>query len=113
MTCGWVVHRLHENHHWDYIRAYRLIFYVYAAIGVIKFVLACALSRKVEAQKETTSPQDTETTPLLADGNMDEPKTKGMLASIFPTVSKESRAIVINLCIMFALDSFASGLVPL
>ena len=107
------MHRLHEINAWDYIRAYRLIFYLYAVIGVIKFALACALSRKVEAEKKTTASQDMETTPLLADGNMDEPKTKGRFASLFPTVSKESRAIVVNLCILFALDAFASGLVPL
>ena len=113
MTCGWVVHRLHEINDWDYIRAYRLIFFVYAAIGFIKFGLACALSRKVEAEKKATPPQDSETTPLLANGNEDEPRAKGRIASLFPTVSKESRVIVINLCILFALDSFASGLVPL
>jgi hypothetical protein len=32
---------------------------------------------------------------------------------LLPSISKESRVIVLNLCILFALDAFASGLAPL
>lgn len=111
MTCGWAVHHMTSNGLY-YIQAYRYIFFAYAAIGLIKFALACALSKKVEAEKEVKLRGDTEITPLLDDGSTDQPKKKAR-SSLIPNISKESRVIVVNLCLLFALDSFASGLAPL
>lgn len=108
MTCGWVVGYLQTLEGWDNVRAYRTVFFTYAALGFVKFCLACALSKRVEAEREVP-PQPSETTPLLAD-NTPQPHKK---PSKLPSISAESRVIVINLCILFALDSFASGLAPL
>jgi hypothetical protein len=110
MTCGWVVHTLQYSKGFSAIRAYRIIFFAYAVIGFIKFLLACSLSKKCEAEKKIAAEQDSETTPLLG-GNG--PKAKKPSMSLLPSISKESRIIVINLCILFALDAFASGLAPL
>lgn len=103
---------------WDQIRAYRMIFYAYAVLGLIKLCLALALSKKCEADKpEPTSRRDPESTPLIAGNGQNEIDSKPTLGSrfrsIFPHVSVESWVIVTNLCLLFALDSLASGLVPL
>jgi hypothetical protein len=96
---------------WDVIRAYRIIFFGYAVLGMIKFGLAAALSHRVEAEKELPahSEVDGEQAPLLANGD-EQPKPK---KSMLPSISSESRIIVLNLCLLFALDSLASGLVSL
>lgn len=112
MTCGWVVHTLQASKGWSAVRAYRTMFFAYAVIGLIKFLLACSLSRNCEAEKKATPAGDTETAPLLGDNGPKAKKSKPS-RSLLPSISKESRVIVLNLCILFALDSFASGLAPL
>ncbi|OBT89437.1 hypothetical protein VE02_02023 [Pseudogymnoascus sp. 03VT05] len=117
ITCGWVVHNLQSVRKWDNVRAYRMIFFAYAAVGAIKFCLTCALSRRIEAEKRlprvVSEPADQETALLLPDGADVEPKAKRSFFALFPDISTESRVIVVNLCVLFALDSFASGLAPL
>ena len=121
ITCGWVVHELQLNQGWTNIQAYRLIFQVYAVFGLIKFGLALALSKNVEAEKKRETSTELDTTsarPLMNDENEDEVvdtpvRTPAKKTSMFPLISKESRVIVIKLCFLFALDSFASGLAPL
>ena len=125
MTCGWVVHELQLNQGWTNIEAYRLIFKIYAVFGLVKFGLALALSKNVEAEKKreaSTELDPTSARPLMEDENEDEnedeignaPVRKPVKkTSMFPEISKESRTIVMNLCFLFALDSFASGLAPL
>jgi len=88
------------------------VFWGYAAFGVIKMILALALSKNVEAEKKKISPPDTETAPLLGDSaEIIEPK-KSRLRSLLPNISAESKTIVSYLCLLFALDAFASGLAP-
>lgn len=115
VTSGWLIHYMKVNLGWDSIKTYRAVFWAYACIGLIKFALAMSLSKVVEAEKKAAPIADPETAPLLGDGaEDDEPKKKkNFLASKLPEISPESRVIVINLCILFALDSFASGLAPL
>jgi len=119
LTCGWVVRHLKTLDGWDDIRAYRIMFFGYGVCGLIKMALALALSRNIEADKpEAVTQPDPEIAPLLAENGVDEdpaPKerNKWSFASILPSISPESRIIVINLCLLFALDAFSSGLVPL
>jgi hypothetical protein len=68
------------------------MFMMYAGLGAIKFFLALALSKKVE---------------------LDQKKQKKSIMSILPPISPESKVIVFNLCLLFALDAFASSLVSL
>lgn len=99
---------------WEIIRTYRTVFWAYAAIGLVKFALTMCLSKAVEAEKKKTPVADPETAALLGDGAEDlESKKKNFITSRLPDISAESKLIVINLCILFALDSFASGLAPL
>ena len=116
MLCGWLLNYMTGNLDWTEVTAYKTVFWGYAAVGLIKFGLAVALSKACEAEKKQAPPMaDPETAPLLGDGAEDEePKKKqSRLLSLLPEISPESRVIVANLCILFALDAFASGLAPL
>jgi hypothetical protein len=119
LTCGWVVRHLTSLEGWDDIRAYRIMFFAYGACGLIKMFLALALSRNIEVDKpEAAAQADPEQAPLLGENTVDEdpaPKKpkKRSFASLLPSISPESRIIIINLCLLFALDAFASGLIPL
>lgn len=114
MTSGWVVHSL-QGSQWSEIQSFRVIFFLYAVIGLFKFFLACMLSSKVEADKKKPQPvRDTETAPLL-DNNIQESPKKQKKLGLFrlPDMSQESKIIIVNLCLLFAVDSFASGLASL
>jgi MFS family permease len=131
MICGWAIHYLASNLHWELVDTYRVVFLGYAALGCVKFVLAVLLSNKVESDKKTgkkSAGRPGETTPLLSDGDGNgngaaagdvndgseqAPKRPTGLSALLPEISRESRLIMVNLCILFALDAFASGLAPL
>lgn len=117
MTCGWVVAHLKSLDGWNYTQSYRTIFYGYAALGLIKFALAAALSKAIEAEKgvpEDTEQIQTEREPLLGNGSNTPPKKpKHTFSSMLPKISAESRIIFLNLCILFGLDSLGSGLATL
>ncbi|ERT01713.1 hypothetical protein HMPREF1624_00007 [Sporothrix schenckii ATCC 58251] len=104
--------------------AYRIIFFLYAAIGLVKFLLTLALTSAVEAAPArpapTPSSEPNERSGLLSgEGTTDEPAaaaptSKGGIfqrfLDLFPTISHESRGILSRLVLLFALDSFASGM---
>jgi hypothetical protein len=122
-TGGWVIHHLVKVLEWDNIRSYRVIFFAYAGLGVLKMILALLLSHRVESEEKQEQRQqsiaNSETAPLLNNNNSNNtntteaapvPRPKNRLRALLPKVSKESVSVVINLCLLFALDSFASGL---
>lgn len=122
MTCGWVLMYLQHDRHWPVERGYRFMFTAYAALGCLKFVLAIWLSENIEASPQpepldaaTTSSRPrgpSETEPLLHNQEEAEqpepPKRRGIFS--FSTAEK---VLILQLSVLFALDSFASGLVPL
>ncbi|RDW85446.1 hypothetical protein BP5796_03771 [Coleophoma crateriformis] len=111
---GWLVKHLREDLKWTAIGSYRVIFWGYAIVGIIKFLLVISLSKAVEANKEKEIPTaiDPETAPLLGDSSED-PERKSSTRALLPKISVESRAIILNLCLLFAVHSFASGLAPI
>lgn len=120
MTCGWAVEGARRTLGWSLLDAYRAVFLAYAALGVVKLMLAVALSRAVEADEEPSVSRNagggpTDATPLL--NGQREPQTRTdtrrWWAALLPQLSPESRGITTALCLLFALDSFASGLAPL
>ncbi|OTA59563.1 MFS general substrate transporter [Hypoxylon sp. EC38] len=115
MVCGWVLQYLNETLQWDIIRAYRAIYVGYAIIGLLKLTLTLLLSHSVESEKkqQQSRVRDDERRPLLGDGTEANPRPKRGLRWLLPDVSKESVPVVITLCLLFALDSFGSGLAPL
>lgn len=106
---------------WTELDAYRAIFWIYTAVGLVKAVCTFFLSEACEHQPHKSSTRDEETEPLLpaADdtqtGNLatEGAKTKSKKSWIpFSSISPASRSILIKLCSLFFLDSLGSGMVP-
>lgn len=101
---------------WDNIEIYKALFWAYAGFGLVKLVLVLCLGSEIEAERTSeASSQDAEAAPLLREsaGVVEVEPKRSKLRALIPEISKGSRLIVANLCILFALDSFASGLVTL
>lgn len=150
ITCGWIITFLKHDKQWTEIKAYRLVFIIYAAVGLVKLILAlllssaCELDRRPKSAGVTatapapapasgtvgTSTVDSnsgavadETAPLLGNNagsstiqnnkKKDKKKQKSSRFRLLPEISKESRVVLLQLCILFAFDNFASGLAPL
>ncbi|KAA8576564.1 hypothetical protein EYC84_006667 [Monilinia fructicola] len=114
VASGWVINYLRNESGWADIAIYRAVFWGYAIFGFIKFLLSVGLTQAVEVEKKDAPIEDPETAPLLGDGAEEVVATKkGYFASKLPNISKESKLVVLNLCLLIGLDSFASGLVPL
>ncbi|KAK4149828.1 major facilitator superfamily domain-containing protein [Chaetomidium leptoderma] len=123
VTCGWAVEFARSTLDWALLDAYRAVFLGYAVMGLVKLVLALALSPAVEADEEeppsvsssSSGGGPTDTTPLLNGESEPQPetRTRRWWAALLPQLSPESKGITTALCLLFALDSFASGLAPL
>lgn len=121
MTCGWTVNHLATDLNWSIVDAYRLVFMGYAVMGALKLAIVLFLSKEVEIEKPERTPpppeQSSETAPLLGDVSAStiepDPQKRRGITSLLPEISRESRGIMFSLCLLFALDSFASGLAPL
>lgn len=127
--CGWIVQELKTLYNWTDIRAYRAIFFLYALIGILKLLLSFMLTDECEPEPEQKERQDAfeldavEVEGLLSDdedqsGPSDPTPAPQKLGrnikkSLLPNISSASRKILIKLCLLFAVDSAASGLVPL
>jgi len=92
LLCGWLTQWLQASLDWDVITAYRLIFWLYAAIGLLKTGLGLLLSPACEIEGANES------------ARQGSPKA---------TLSPASRKILLKLCGLFFFDSLASGMVPL
>ncbi|KAL5353890.1 hypothetical protein ACLOAV_001934 [Pseudogymnoascus australis] len=111
LVCGWMVEELKALDGWDDIRAYRVIFFAYSVFGLIKLFLVFALSKDCEAMPEPPQDRPHEEAPLL--GVEDPSKSRQSFFGFFSHISPESLAVLLQLCLLFGLDSFASGLIPL
>jgi hypothetical protein len=122
IICGFVVQYLQSLKGWDKVSSYRVVFLAYTGLGLLNLLLACCLSFEVEAgtdahpQPGESEEEASETSPLL----QEEPSkalsdaTREVQPSrwFLPRISKKSRPLILTLCLLFAFDSFASGLVP-
>ncbi|PKS13182.1 hypothetical protein jhhlp_000527 [Lomentospora prolificans] len=124
IICGWVTQYLHAVLGWPLVESYRVMFYGYASIGALKILLVSRLSRAVEWDtegREVTSPllssNGTETTPLLRENvsrtSANSSSTGPGNGLALPSISRESIKVMSVLCLLFALDAFATGLSPL
>jgi hypothetical protein len=122
MVCGWIINLLQTTKGWQYLHACQIVFFAYAGIGAVKFLLSICLSHKVEAAKKdkngaTASQQQQraadgpETQPLLGETANTENNQKKSLLSFLG--SSDLVSLVITLFVLFGLDSFASGLASL
>ncbi len=128
IVCGWVVQKLLSRGQWSEVSAYRFIFGVYAVLGLVKLALSLMLSDKCEPEppkqeyQEVVQMDSVDAEGLLSDDDDTEEETSRKpeapppvkkSRSIWPAISPQSRSILIKLCLLFAVDSFASGLAPL
>ncbi|KAJ5950114.1 Major facilitator superfamily domain general substrate transporter [Penicillium verhagenii] len=116
LVCGWIITSLQTLHGWEFIPSCRIIFFVYAAVGVVKLILTLGLTRKVEATVEEVQAeaqeQNGETQPLLAGSSPVEQEAPKQ-GSLWSTIDGDLWSLVLRLFILFGLDSFASGLASL
>ncbi|KXH62508.1 hypothetical protein CNYM01_01719 [Colletotrichum nymphaeae SA-01] len=111
MTSGWTAHYLTTSAGWGLEHAYRVVFYGYAALGVLKFFLALLLSHDIEAEREEAVVSAEETAPILGERPPErEIEVKTWRTKLVPRIGRESMPVVATLCFFFALDSFASSL---
>lgn len=116
LICGWTISSLQDLHGWAFIPSCRVIFFVYAGVGLVKLILTFALSRKVETTKKQQAreqQQNGETRPLLAETTPVEQQAAPKKKSLFASIEKDLWSLVIRLFILFGIDSFASGLASL
>ncbi|KAL8778860.1 MAG: hypothetical protein Q9213_007214 [Squamulea squamosa] len=132
IICGWLVEWLQSINGWTAIHAHRLIFGIYAFLGIVKLVLAIMLSDKCEPRPPkqefqiVTELENIEIESLLSSDDDDKhpqldrtvksspislrPMTSKKKHAIFPSISPTSRNILLKLSILFSFDSFASGI---
>ena len=120
LACGWITETL-QNHGWQALSTYKLIFWMYASIGIAKAAISLLLSRRCEAEPEPKPPADEneldEVEPFLADGqpSQEQPRKQPPPAkkkSPLAQLSQKSRVILLKLCGLFFFDSLGSGMVP-
>ncbi|EAL86682.1 hypothetical protein LV164_002482 [Aspergillus fumigatus] len=120
MVCGWSINLLKTTRDWQYLNACRIVFFAYAGIGAVKFLLSICLSHEVEAAKKdknsaTASRQrraadGPETQPLLGERANEDNQKKSLFSFLG---SSDLVSLVVTLFVLFGLDSFASGLASL
>ncbi|KAA8641706.1 uncharacterized protein ATNIH1004_011842 [Aspergillus tanneri] len=118
LSCGWLLQLL-EDQGWGTVDAYRCVFWIYAAMGLVKLALSVILSRECEShltqnkiadsENEVHDQSDRETEPLLrpSDNSLihaEEPPT------LIPSMNASTRNFVWKLCFVLILDSIGSGL---
>lgn len=122
---GWLVEGL-KGRGWTELETYRVVFWIYGGLGVVKAVVTRFLSTRCEvnSNKEGYAPVARQGSAPLADGEGDDddepdqqptrpvappaPKPKMGFASL----STKTRWTLLRLCALFAVDSLASGMVP-
>jgi MFS family permease len=122
IVAGKVVHHLQADQRWAPVDSYRVVFWAYAVIGLVNFCLSLVLSTKSETQEKRHTdnlPNNDESRPLLPENAIDahEADTNpynplSFLKPLLPFLSRESQSLVFKLCLLFAIDSIASGLTP-
>lgn len=119
MAGGYTVELTHDKYGFTLLESYKLIFVVYSIIGFVKLVATLLLTKRTESEVEDRpDAAATETSPLLQDPSTEvaEPvkpkqsKFSYLLHKVLPELSHESRGIVLQLSVLFALDAFASSL---
>lgn len=126
MISGWAVEFLQKSAKFSDVQAYRSVFFCYSLLGLTKFALIVMLSEKVELEVKPQTSPDQDRTHLMQDfgeqrnedeadnnGNPSIDSGKKVKKIWLPSISPSSRLVVLQLCILFGMDSFGSGLAPL
>lgn len=132
--CGWLVEACKKIRGWEELDAFRVVFWVYGGIGLIKAVATVLLSVKCEVghdkgkqhaaeraeeserdefltpSRSSTDEHDANERPLPPTPPRPQPPPKPKMG--FTQLSTPTRWMLLKLCLLFAVDSLASGMVP-
>ena len=122
---GWTTYILRTYFEWNWKKTYPVIFGIYAVIGLIKACLTLLLTERCEADykqhaEANTTEGENAAAPLMGHTRHNSyskaPKVTTTMRKIGNTasirLSPESRPILLKLCILFAVNSFATGMLP-
>ncbi|TEA12485.1 putative membrane protein [Colletotrichum sidae] len=127
-TCGWVVQYLEGVDSWTTNDAYRVVFVLYAGLGIVKLMLIMGLTSAVEVVAPNNDGAEArvsdERQSLLASNTNDDsdhgpspdrPSSSRTtvlqrMRTLVPYISPLSRSILFRLLLLFCIDSFASGM---
>ncbi|KAK6212173.1 major facilitator superfamily transporter [Colletotrichum tabaci] len=125
LTCGWVVQALENAKSWTQHESYRVVFLIYAGLGLLKLMLIFSLTSDVEVADSSVVQTSGERQQLLAGDSDDQqenrprsstderrptPTLLERLRALLPYISPLSRSILFRLLLLFCIDSFASGM---
>lgn len=113
MTCGWATDAIYRKGDMSLLETYRLVFYAYAILGLMKASLVLLMGSVVEIEADGKTDGGTETEPLIRREGNDENEPERSKRRWLPIFSKQSGATIFTLCLLLGLDSFSSGLAPL
>lgn len=119
LLCGWLTDSLHSRG-WDELNSFRLVFWLYALVGLVKAFVSLFLSRQCELEEETKpiaeagqiddrhSAEDREQEPLLNNNNDNNTaKDNAYKKKSWIQLSSASRIVVAQICGLFFFDSLA------
>jgi MFS family permease len=113
--CGHIIDYTTDVLEFNLVESYKFIFLVYSILSFFSTILCFGFSNNIEIKPvERPVPhldESSETEPLLNPENAS--CTKSRWKSILPELHSSVLGIVIKMSLLFALDSFASSLVPL
>ncbi|TPX59621.1 hypothetical protein PhCBS80983_g02373 [Powellomyces hirtus] len=129
LSAGWLVEGAQGSLGWTTVEAYRCVFWMYTALGLAKAAAVLLLTSTCEPERTAAAAVNEaresaeETQPLLSEQPVTSPvevQTVDQLRppsaatrrGIFAHISAESRAVLIRLCMLFSVDSLASGMIP-
>lgn len=121
LVTGFSVQALQARAGWSPVQSYRAVFFAYAVLGFVNFLLSWVLSTRVELwgheNRSAGVDSSSEEEPLLAHTDSGNETTsiatkEKKQRTFLPRISKESRTVLAKLCLLFSVDSLASGLVP-
>ncbi|OAL43047.1 MFS general substrate transporter [Pyrenochaeta sp. DS3sAY3a] len=114
ITSGWLVQLQTKGAKETNVKAYRIIFVLYAALGALKLLLVLLLSPRVELAHDEVQYQEVielEDEGLLSHTSSPRSSMESShQESLLPQISSTSLLILLRLIALFSLDSFASGM---
>lgn len=115
---GWVVDWFQDKYDFTLVEAYKSVWVGYAIVGVIMAVISICMSPQVESEvsRQVTPDLDAdEQTPLVAPvtESAHRSRVSTLWHKFMPELHQRVLGIVIKLLLLFALDAFASSLIPL
>jgi Na+/melibiose symporter-like transporter len=121
LSCGWLLQLL-EDRDWGTVDAYRCVFWIYAAMGLVKFALSVLLGRECEShlrrsrmanmESRVCDQSDRETEPLLcrSDDSSSHTKEPRRATTLVSSMNTSTKNFLWKLCPVLFLDSIGSGL---